>query len=166
MAKTYEPIATSTLGSAASSITFSSIPQTYTDLRLVWNITGLSGANDPGIQFNGYTGTGYGTLFTRGNGTAVTSSKLANSTENKIYMNGYVTSTQTMYVVDIFSYANTSIYESCLFTSSGDANGSGQVSFGIGCRFMTTAITSLTCMVNSGTLNAGTNATLYGILRA
>jgi hypothetical protein len=33
MAKTYEPIATTTLGSAAASITFSSIPATYTDLN-------------------------------------------------------------------------------------------------------------------------------------
>ena len=47
MATTYEPIATNTLGSAAANITFSSIPATYTDLRVVvvalttnnnWNI--------------------------------------------------------------------------------------------------------------------------------
>ena len=35
MPATYEPIATTTLGSAATNITFSSIPATYTDLRLV-----------------------------------------------------------------------------------------------------------------------------------
>jgi hypothetical protein len=35
MPATYEPIATTTLGTAAAFITFSSIPATYTDLRLV-----------------------------------------------------------------------------------------------------------------------------------
>jgi hypothetical protein len=35
MAATYEPIATQTLGSAATSITFSSIAADWTDLRLV-----------------------------------------------------------------------------------------------------------------------------------
>ena len=39
MPTTYEPIATTTLGSAAASITFSSIPATYTDLRVVFNGT-------------------------------------------------------------------------------------------------------------------------------
>jgi hypothetical protein len=38
MATTYEPIATTTLGTAAAFITFSSIPATYTDLRLVVNV--------------------------------------------------------------------------------------------------------------------------------
>jgi hypothetical protein len=35
MATTYEKIATTTLGTAAATFTFSSIPATYTDLRLV-----------------------------------------------------------------------------------------------------------------------------------
>jgi len=46
---TYEPIASQTLGSAASSVTFSSIPQGYTDLVLVLNVKG-STANFPSLH--------------------------------------------------------------------------------------------------------------------
>jgi hypothetical protein len=37
MAATYTPIASITLGATATSVTFSSIPSTYTDLILVMN---------------------------------------------------------------------------------------------------------------------------------
>ena len=40
MALTYEPIASTTLGSSASSISFNSISTAYTDLRLI--VSGLN----------------------------------------------------------------------------------------------------------------------------
>ena len=55
MPATYEPIATTTLGSAAASITFSSIAGTYTDLRLV--MVGTTSASDWAfVRFNGTDG--------------------------------------------------------------------------------------------------------------
>ena len=59
MASTYEPIATTTLGSAASSITFSSIPATYTDLRLVLVHTPSASTGNAQMQFNSDTATNY-----------------------------------------------------------------------------------------------------------
>ena len=55
---TYTPIATQTLGSAAASVTFSSIPQGYTDLVLVDNVKSASGAGDSelDVRFNGDSG--------------------------------------------------------------------------------------------------------------
>jgi hypothetical protein len=54
---TYVPMATVTLGTAASSVTFSSIPATYRDLVLVVNGANAAGANF-GVycRFNGDTG--------------------------------------------------------------------------------------------------------------
>jgi hypothetical protein len=43
MAITYEPIATTTLGSATSTVTFSSISGSYTDLVAVFEVTLTSG---------------------------------------------------------------------------------------------------------------------------
>ena len=50
---TYTPIATTTLGSAGT-ITFSSIPSTYTDLVIVLNGNGsrVAGTDDTGLRLN------------------------------------------------------------------------------------------------------------------
>ena len=55
---TYVALDKVTLGTAASTITFSSIPQTYTDLVMVFDGTAAS-ATYSGIRFNGDTGNNY-----------------------------------------------------------------------------------------------------------
>ena len=60
--KTYKPIATTTLGSAAASYTFSSIPSTYTDIVLIFGGS-MSNFGNLRIQFNSDTGNNYS--FTR-----------------------------------------------------------------------------------------------------
>jgi hypothetical protein len=56
MAKTYEPIATTTLSSAQSSVTFSSISGSYTDLVLVSNVSGSGGNANLRVTLNSDTG--------------------------------------------------------------------------------------------------------------
>jgi hypothetical protein len=60
---TYVAIAEQTLGTAAASVTFSSIPGTYTDLVLVLSVQDASG-NTFALQFNGDTSTNYSTVLT------------------------------------------------------------------------------------------------------
>jgi len=78
---TYNLIASQVVGSGgASSITFSSIPQTYTDLKLVISARSTSTSGAIGFQFNGDTGSNYswrriignGSSASSGSGTAVT----------------------------------------------------------------------------------------------
>ena len=57
MASAQVALATITLGSAASTVTFSSIPATYRDLRLVINASGTGGNGLVKVQFNGDTST-------------------------------------------------------------------------------------------------------------
>jgi hypothetical protein len=166
MPATYEPIATSTLGSAANSITFSSIPGTYTDLRIVFNVSGLSTGNDPAIRVNGNTA-GYSGTWLRGSGSAGSSSRF--TATSSIFLSpwsGGLTSNPSLFTIDIFSYT-TSVNKTFLVSSSMDNNGSGSIGYVVGLRTTTNAITSVTLILSpSGNFNSGTIATLYGIKAA
>ncbi len=99
---TYEPIATQTLGSAAASITFSSIPGTYTDLRLVFVGTLSSGNATTGWRANSDSATNYSETYIGGDGTSAFSGRNTNSTFG---FAGVTDTNQSMTTVDVFSYA-------------------------------------------------------------
>jgi hypothetical protein len=164
MPATYEPIATTTLSSAASSITFSSISSAYTDLRVVLVGTSASNTQDVYVQFNGSSS--YGRTWISGNGTSATSGRSTTQSYWTITQNAFTSSTvPTMHTVDIFSYAG-STYKTGLSTSSSDLNGSGGVDRSVGLWLNTAAITSVLLKPSAGNWNSGTTATLYGIKAA
>ncbi len=66
MAATYTPIASATLAASTSSITFSSIPATYTDIVVVINDINSTGSFDTNIRFNGDSGSNYSRTGLRG----------------------------------------------------------------------------------------------------
>lgn len=164
MPATYEPIATTTLSSAAADITFSSIGSGYTDLRLVVVATAAV-ADFANIQFNGDTGTNYSRTGLRGDGASTFSTRSTNSPRISVTNSNISTTIPALITVDIFSYAgNTN--KSVLATGSYDQNGSGSVDRSVGLWRNTAAITSIKFYLNSNNLNSGTTATLYGILKA
>lgn len=164
MAATYEPIATTTLGSAASSITFSTIPATYTDLRIAFVPAGGSGANSVFVQFNSDTGTNYSRTALYGDGATATSAR--NTTQTRItYAAAMQATYPEFFSLDVFSYAG-STYKTCLGTQSSDANGSGYTASIVGLWRSTSAITSLSLNNNGGNFATGSIATLYGIKNA
>jgi len=165
MAITYEPIATTTLGSAAADITFSSIGAGYTDLRLVVNL--ISGGFSTGrIQLNSDTGSNYSDTSVYGNGTAAASNRNTSGTAIRITGSvNFSTTLPTLVTVDFFSYAG-STNKTTLITLDGDYNGSGQTSRIVGLWRNTAAITTIKFFIFGNDLAAGTTATLYGILKA
>jgi hypothetical protein len=166
MAVTYDPIATTTVAVATPSITFSSIPSTYTDLRLIFTCTGLTAGNDIALQYNGDTGTNYSFTRLSGSGSAASSGQATSFGNWRISFIGVYTdpSIPVTMQVDIFSYAG-STFKTGLSFASGDKNGSGYVSTNVGLWSNTAAITSMT--VSSATnFLIGTTATLYGIKNA
>lgn len=163
MASTYEPIATTTLGSAAATITLSSIPSTYTDLRIVIFHTANSDTRDY-LQFNSDTGTNYSRTILYGNGTSAATSRATSQSLMTVAPNSNTSTTFTTY--DVFNYASTSVYKTVLGTASLDANGSGWTCVGVNLWRSTSAINSITINGNGTNYSTGTMVTIYGIKAA
>ena len=167
MPATFEPIATNTLGSAASTITFSSISSAYTDLRLVLvGNRSTAGTSDVYLRFNGDTGATYSQTMMYGDGTSALSGRNTSGTSIVLtYNTSGLTTGMRMYTADIFSYAG-STNKTLLAESNEDANGSGTVARRVGLWRDTSAINQVGLSLSSGNFAIGTTATLYGILKA
>ena len=162
---TYDNIATTTLGSATKSITFSSIPGTYTDIRVVLVGTFQTAADFFEVTFNGTT-SGYSWNRMSGNGSASAAGRITSNT--KWVPNFPLAGSTTIPMfssVDIFSYAG-STNKSGIMETSAETNDSTLVIRSAGLWQNTAAITSIKLEVQTYNWNAGTTATLYGIKNA
>jgi hypothetical protein len=162
---TYDNIATTTLSSATASITFSSIPATYTDLKVVLVGT-FSSVSYFEITFNGTT-SGYSWTYLNGDGSTATSGRISSNTKwvPNFPTGAGSTTIPMLSITDIFSYAG-STFKTGLMETSADLNGSGQVIRSVGLWQNTAAITSIKLEVQTHNWNIGTIATLYGIKNA
>ena len=165
MPTTYEPIATTTLGAAAATITFSSIPTTYTDLSIIMTATGSSESLGQ-LRFNGDTASNYSSTYLYGNGTSALSSRRTSRAGIDFFEGSVSTTIPSLAIINIFSYTSTSVNKTCLITGSLDRNGSGEVENIVGLYRSTAAITSITLRGNGMNWASGTTATLYGIKNA
>jgi len=163
MAITYEPIATTTLASAAASYTFSSIPGTYTDLVLV--ATPLcSTASNFTFQFNGDTATNYSATGVAGNGSSAVSWRQISSTVPYLGNYSYTDTTSSSNIISIMNYSNSTTNKSFLCRAS---NSSIAVEGIVGLWRSTAAITSILVKFTGGAnFNIGSTFTLYGIKAA
>ena len=162
MPKTYTPIATSTMTVNAPSITFSSIPAGYTDLKLVITFK-RDNAGGVYLRFNGDSASNYSQTFLEGNASTTTVSvQAANQTFGYIDYNGDSTN-NGMYSIDLMNYSNTNTFKTYLAT----AGNSAIIDKTVGLWRSTAAIsTILVASSNGGNYFAGSSATLYGILKA
>lgn len=161
MAATYEAIASTTLGTSATNITFSNIPGTYTDLVIVARGEFFTSSNDLYTQFNGDTATNYSNLDMRGNGI----SPATTTTSNVAYIRHNQSATNDpIWIIQVMSYANTSANK---MTLSSFAMSATTVERTIGMWRSTSAITSIRIYPSGGdSLVSGFTACLYGIKAA
>lgn len=158
---TMTPIATQTLNANAASLTFSSIPQGYTDIIII--TSGLSqpaGGGAAFLRFNGDTSSNYSYRYMFGNGSSTSSGGFSNTTG--VPTNRHNT-TEGGGKAHIMSYSNSSIYKSVISTGAGN-----NISIAYSSMWRNTSpITSITIFPESGPgWAAGFTATLYGIKAA
>jgi len=162
---TYTPIATTTLGSAAASYTFSSISGSYTDLVLIVQGGASSTAFDAWIRFNSDTGTNYSITSLSGTGSAAQSARETSASyihidKQAAWRSGNI----TMNRVNIMNYANTTTYKTVVGRADAPADATDAI---VGLWRSTAAITSIQ-VGNDASANfaVGTTFTLYGIAAA
>jgi len=100
-------ISSQTLGSAAATVTFSSIPSTYTDLSIkcsVRNTTTGNTVSDFWVKFNGLTGSIYSRTQLNGDGATASSTRTANTSIDNFenMMNGNSSTSNTFSNVEIY----------------------------------------------------------------
>jgi hypothetical protein len=164
---TYDNIATTTLSSPTTTFSFTSIPQTYTDLRLVFVGTGDTNGTNVCVRPNNNSSSLYTRTFMYGTGTSAVSGRQNSNVFWQLSVNdGLRTTISSLRTLDIFNYAG-STFKTALSTENADFNGSGSVLYGVNLFRDTTAITSLTILTGGAqNFNSGTTATLYGIKNA
>lgn len=165
---TYTFIGATTVATAASTITFSSIPGTYTDFILTGFARQNAQLDSPYVQMNGDSGANYNENWIVGLNTTVTES-LYNGTNglgmgyggqgyapwqefgaNQIHVMGYS---------DAAKYKSTTSY-------GGSANSGSGVEYHSTMWKSIAAITSITCKMNTGPWVVGSVIALHGILAA
>jgi hypothetical protein len=164
----FESIATTTVGSGGvASVTFSSIPATYTHLQ-IRGIVQLEQSGEMDLQFNSDTAANYSYHRIYGSGSSVVVEGAANTSQATV---GYYVSAASIFngfVIDILDYANTSKYKTIKSLNGTDTNGGGLIVFDSSSWRSTSAITSIKFFSKdiSRDLNQYSSFALYGIRSA
>lgn len=170
MASTYTPIATYTTSGSQSAVTFSSIPQTYTDLIITGSTRrGINGAGDAGwgVTLNGDTGGNYSVQMLYATSGGSSAGAAANNTSNFYYTGAVGDGQFCANVLHLLNYYNTTTYKTALTRSMVYGNGSPAIDSRefVNLWRNTAAVTSITLTPASGFWD-GSVVTLFGIKAA
>jgi hypothetical protein len=165
MANTYVLIASNVLASAATSTTFSSIPQTYTDLVIMYSARGANLSFQ--IRLNGNTATNYSNTGISGSGSAAASFR--DTTQTSTF--SYYTQNLNTYTASVFSNGEfylpnyTASLNKAFSTNGATENNASNAFIASNAHLWrnTAAVTSITFTSNAGNIDIGSSFYLYGI---
>jgi hypothetical protein len=169
MPSTYQKIATTTLSSGITFFKFSSIPQTYTDLVLIFSAFKNSSNTATGVwvRANDDSSSLYSSTVVRGTGTAADSFRTSNQAQIQEADLFFTNDIPGSLICHIMNYANTSTYKTFLFRKSSVGTSSGEATAYVGLWRSTSAINEIVYFFPGGNSQiAGGTATLYGIKAA
>ena len=162
MSQDYIPLATVTLASATSTVTFSNIPATYRDLIVVTS-TFQTNASDQlsNYRVNGDTSGIYNGVFMDTYPGTPASGSSSNQTSGLWnYITNVSSTTPLSTIVQFLDYSATDKHKTALHRL-----GSGSLVGAYATRVaLTSAINSLTILATSGNYQTGSTFNLYGIL--
>jgi len=165
-------IASQVLGSTASSVTFSSIPQTYTDLKLICSVrTDIAAVTDGPfwVTFNGDNGSNYSITSIAAQGTSLSPYQFANQTKSRTTVEGLDSGTNTantfssleMYIPN-YTQTNSRPFMAFNVTEQ-NASGSNWIDFDANLYRGTSAISSINISANTQNYVQYSTFYLYGI---
>lgn len=163
---TYVALATQTLGSDQSSVTFSSISGSYTDFVLV-AVAGITlGAGQVyQMRINADSGSNYSQTEMWGNGSTANSNR--RTSETYLFVGGSRVGSQMtledQFTLQFQNYSNATTFKSILMRQGAAASGTMAA---IGLWRSTSAITSIVITTSNYNLKSGSTFTLYGIAAA
>ena len=169
MANTYQLISSVTVGSGgASSIEFTSIPATYTDLCLKLSIRSAVADITDYVLMTVSSSTSYSSRLLYGNGSTATSSTWGSSTNTTLGIINAANNTASTfsnvetYIPNYLASQNKSLSSDC--TQEGNTATNIYATLTAGLSSNTAAISSITLVTNSGSNFAQySTAYLYGI---
>jgi hypothetical protein len=162
---TYTPLANITLGSAAATVTFGSIPATYRDLVVIFTGTTVTTTNYTVIRLNGDTGANYSAQamsfsVSTGNAAAGTNPN-GTSSINSNYNTQPHSTNRIQTTLNIMDYSATDKHKTILVRSGQAAAGTDAFAN----RWANTAaVTSISFAPNGQSWAAGATFALYGIV--
>jgi hypothetical protein len=155
------------VSSPVSSITFSNIPQGYTDLKLVASVRSNRASQEDGfgIAPNG-AGSGYTYRVLSGNGSSASSVNTAYEQIWAVRVNGNSSTSNTFSSVDVY-FPNYTGSTSKSYSADAVTENNGTEAYATLSAILqssTSAITSLTVQTINGTVATNSTFTLYGVL--
>jgi hypothetical protein len=165
MAKTYEKIASTTLGSSAATVTFSSISSAYTDIVAVVSAKVAASSYDLSFRLNSDTGSNYSWTTLSGNGSTASSLRGSNVTAGRADYRAYMDTTDfNTYILQFMNYSNATTNKTVLIRGNSAALGTDAL---VNLWRNTSAINSIVFAPEfTGNFASGSTFTIYGIKAA
>lgn len=159
---TYTPLANITLGSSASTITFSSISQAYKDLVIVTSLVSSGTYASASMRMNGDTGSNYSYVFAVDGPSSFSGTSSAMS----LFWSGFASGGNVTSIVQVMDYSATDKHKTSLFRINKFDSEGNSVGMAAQRWASTSAVTSFSIYSSGGygqPFAAGTTVSLFGV---